>query len=242
MCVCVKQIYIQHLNNYGFLSSYLLLQWGMYYLCGPCPPCLLCYGLKLSLTWSLSSSSNSAPPPCLCSPRLLFLDPVSPYTLMNWHWKGLPKFFVLLSPPAWLTFSAGKSYEVCTWEIGRISNFKPFNLRLFNRSKLEREMWFDHDHVVASPAKWQLVADPLAQARPSSRPVWASATWRCTTWVGLLKGGVYASKGRREFNQQSRCSDINLQQAVHPVNLRVWFYWNPCDWLHSPFFSPFTVK
>lgn len=59
--------------------------------------------------------------------------------------------------------------------IGRISNFKQFNICLFYRSKPEREMSFVYDPVVESPANdswWQILwarldlVDPFEHLRP----------------------------------------------------------------------------
>lgn len=56
----------------------------------------------------------------------------------------------------------------------------------------------------------------------------------------MIKGDMLidVSRARRDFNQQSRCSDINLQQAVHPVKLTVFGFTGICvtGSIH-PFFS-----
>lgn len=147
----------------------------MYYLCAPLPPLSALLGAKtfiIVVTFFFFLFHTHSMP--LFSPVLPFLDPVSPYTLINWHWKGVQKFFVLLSPPTWLTFC----WEIlCSLHrrIGRISNFKQFNICLFYRSKPEREMSFVYDPVVESLANdswWQilwarldLLVDPLEHLR-----------------------------------------------------------------------------
>ena len=61
------------------------------------------------------------------------------YPALSCHVKRAQNFSVVLSPPTWSTFSAGKGSAVCAGKISRISNCKPLSICLFYRSKFERE-------------------------------------------------------------------------------------------------------
>lgn len=207
--------------------------------------CLRCIGLKLSLPWSLSSS-NSTSTPCLCLPFvLLFLNPVSLYTWINWHWNGLQKFFVLLSPPTGLTLPTEKSCAVCSGEIGRTSNFKQFTLSLFYRHKLEREkcglimiMWSNHQQ---NDSWWQilwirldLLLDPYEHLQLEDVLPEHDDLGGYVNWCEQSQKGVQSAVQMFWYTLP--------EDSTSCKTYCVWFYWYLCHWLHSPVYFPFHCK